>query len=306
MDLTDKTWWHSWELQVEQVRLEYLKIAMEMFPPKNQYLRMFIWEDKNKNEWPIIGSRYGRSFAVSPFGVGTRGYRRPKNNGLPRKVNEKAIELKKQLDTKTRLLRNTIAQNLESKKYQQVAEILENFYWVKLGKHEIFYDGAINKRLEESQCNTVGDIRVHVINSIRCFESIDNKVIKKMNKELPGLSGSHTRNTYIKTLRWNSYACCAFSDGCVAFNSHRFISFKDVRTNVQKSNGSSLTVIRKLYEVFIDYKKPPFYDGKESCGGYSQKSMRKRKTAIYKVVDAALDKINRAQRAIEKRKNEIN
>ena len=68
MKLTDK-FWKTYELDLQEVKLSYLNWAIGYDrEPKQKYRHLFLWD--HQKEFSIVNSRYGRSYAISPFGSG--------------------------------------------------------------------------------------------------------------------------------------------------------------------------------------------------------------------------------------------
>ena len=105
--------WKTYELDLQEVRLSYLNWAIGyLMEPKPDYRHLFLWD--HQNEFCIIDSRYGRSFAISPFGSGVRGVPRKKPNGIPRGLDEIDLELKNRLTDSTWIIRNSIRNFVEA------------------------------------------------------------------------------------------------------------------------------------------------------------------------------------------------
>jgi hypothetical protein len=95
MKLTD-TFWKFYELDLQEVKLSYLNWAIGYAPePRQELWHLFLWD--HQAEFCIVNSRYGRSFAISPFGLGVRGVPRPRFEGIPRGLDEIDLELKSRL-----------------------------------------------------------------------------------------------------------------------------------------------------------------------------------------------------------------
>jgi hypothetical protein len=96
----------------------------------------------------IIGSPYGRSFSLSPAGVG--GVYAGGGKGvakLPQDSYGKNLELKNEterikasIDRKVKQLKRKIELFIKYKNYPRAWEYLQNFWWLRLGLHEYAYD----------------------------------------------------------------------------------------------------------------------------------------------------------------------
>jgi hypothetical protein len=138
MKLTD-TFWKEYELDLQEAKLSYLNWAIGYArEPMPEYQHLFLWD--HQKEFCIVNSRYGRSFAISPFGTGVRGVPRLRNKGIPRGLDEIDLELKSRLARNTQRIRNSIRRCLAAGDFDYARETLLNFYWLKLGGHELLFD----------------------------------------------------------------------------------------------------------------------------------------------------------------------
>ena len=95
MTLTD-LFWKAYELDFQEVKIAYLNWTIGYAKGlKPQYRHLFLWD--HQDEFCIINSRYGRAFAMSPFGTGVRGVPRSKSKGITRELDEIDIALKVRL-----------------------------------------------------------------------------------------------------------------------------------------------------------------------------------------------------------------
>lgn len=88
----------------------------------------------------LINSRYGRVFAISQFGPWVRGVPRPKYKGISRGLDEIDLALKARLTENTRHIRTAIGKALETGKLNDARQMVLNFFWLKLGVHELIFD----------------------------------------------------------------------------------------------------------------------------------------------------------------------
>jgi hypothetical protein len=138
MKLSD-TFWKGYELDLQEVKISYLNWAISYAKvPKLQYRHLFLWD--HQEQFGIINSRYGRAFAMSPFGTGVRGVPRSKSKGITRGLDEIDIALKVRLTNNTRRIRAAIANALEIGHLNDARQMVLNFYWLKLGAHELLFD----------------------------------------------------------------------------------------------------------------------------------------------------------------------
>ena len=58
-------------------------------------------------------------------------------------------------------------------------------------------------------------------------------------------------------------------------------------------------LLKPLYTIAIDYRRPPIRIRGEPEEGYSRKSLRRRRCQIYELIDNTLNEINRIRKQIE-------
>ena len=76
MKLTD-AFWKEYELDLQEVKIAYLSWAISYAKePDPRFRHLFLWG--HQEDFCIINSRFGSSFAMSPFGFGVRGVPKPK------------------------------------------------------------------------------------------------------------------------------------------------------------------------------------------------------------------------------------
>ena len=308
MTLTD-LFWKAYELDFQEVKIAYLNWAIGYAKElKPQYRHLFLWD--HQDEFCIINSRYGRSFAISPFGVGVRGVPRSKTKGIPRGLDEIDIALKTRLTENTGCIRTAIAKALQTGNLNDARQMVQNFYWLKLGPHELLFDrvqlkqdksGKIRKErwgLDESEkWRTLTGIRNRTVNSVRFGERIENKYIQNLNRKLPGFSRG-TQSTFLSSaLSWNRYGLCAFDCGPVLWSKRRFAHFSEVKKWMNQIGwpyrGTASEVLRPFYKIALNYRRPPIRHRGETDEGYSQKALRRRSCHIFEIIDNILNEINR-------------
>ena len=77
MELTD-AFWKEYELDLQEIKIAYLSWAItHAKEPDPRFRHLFLWD--HQEDFCIINSRFGSSFAMSPFGFGVRAYRNLKN-----------------------------------------------------------------------------------------------------------------------------------------------------------------------------------------------------------------------------------
>jgi hypothetical protein len=235
---------------------------------------------------------------------------------FPRGIDEIDLALMARLNSNTRRIRESIRVALQRKDFKQARQILLNFYWLKLGPHELLFDhiqfsrcdnpGKLEKGRwgfdESEKWKTLTGIRNRVVNVIRYGEFLQTDYVKRLNKNLPGLSPG-SRSTFLSAaLSWNRYGLCAFDCGPVLWSRRGFVHFKQVKRRMNELGwpyeSYAREVLRPLYHVALDYRRPPIWMPYEPEQGYSLKSMCRRGCQLYEVLDAVSDEIDRLRNKI--------
>ena len=95
MKLSDK-FWKAYELDLQEVKISYLNWAItQAKEPGQRFRHLFLWN--HQRNFCIVDSRYGRAFAISPFGTGVRAVPRTQSACIPRGLDEIDLELKSRL-----------------------------------------------------------------------------------------------------------------------------------------------------------------------------------------------------------------
>jgi hypothetical protein len=317
MILTD-IFWKNYELDLAEIKVSYLNWAIGYGrEPPQQYRHLFLWPEQS--EYCIVNSRFGRAFSISPFGPGVRGMPRVFKKPIPRGLDEIDLALMKRLTTNTRLIREGLRECLFNKDIRQARHILTNFYWLKLGVHELLFDHIQFDRggdssdskgwkkgrwgfHESEKWTTLTGIRNRVVNVIRFGEHLQTDYVKKLNRKLPGFTAG-TRSSFLASaVSWNKYGQCAFDCAPVFWSRRGFVHFKQVKKRMNelgwpyRSNARS--VLKPLYHIALDYRMPPIRMIYEPEEGYSLRSMRRRALEIYEVLDSIMDEIDRLRKEI--------
>jgi hypothetical protein len=103
-----------------------------------------------------------------------------------------------------------------------------NFYWLKLGPHELLFDRVQYKRGQDGRIRkghwgedesekwkTLTGIRNRIVNVIRFGEHLEDDYVLRLDDKIPGFS-RHLFNTFLSVATmWNRDAMCAFDCGPV-------------------------------------------------------------------------------------------
>ena len=305
----NESFWRYFELDLQEIKLAHLNWAIGYGrEPKPDYRHLFLWD--HQDYFCPINSRYGRAFAFSPFGSGVRGVPRPRYIGIPRGLDEIDIALKARLTENTRQIRTAIANSLQTGNLDDARQVVLNFYWLKLGAHELLFDrtqleydehGKVRKGrwgLDESEkWRTLNGIRNRTVNVMRYGEFLEDEYLKNLNRKLPGLSLG-TQSTFLSSaFSWNRYGMCAFDCGPVLWSKRRFVHFSQVKKRMNQIGwpyrGAASEVLWPLYKIALNYRRPPIRRRGDPDEGYSLKSLRRRACQIYEIIDNILNEINR-------------
>jgi hypothetical protein len=314
MKLTD-IFWKKYELDLQEVKISYLNWAItHAKEPAVRFRHLFLWD--HQKDFCIVNSRYGRAFAISPFGLGVRGVPKPKYNGIPPGLDEIDLELKRKLSTNTYKIREAIKVFLVEDKIEEAQKAILNYYWLKLGLHELLFDrvqygrdetgkvvkGRINI-MEPDNWNTLTGIRNRIINVIRFGDNLETVYVKSLNKKLPGFSRNSYSTFISSAMTYNKYAQCAFDCGPVLWSRKGFVCFEKVKKRMKKIgwpySGTAHKLLRPLYTIALDYKRPPIRQKGQPDEGYSRKSLKNRCCQLYEAIDNILDEINRQRQSIK-------
>jgi len=314
MKLTD-IFWKEYELDLQEVKISYLNWAIGYArEPKQEYRHLFLWD--HQKDFCIVNSRYGRSFAISPFGPGVRGVPRPRYKGIPRGLDEIDIALKARLTNSTGHIRAAIGNSLETGNLDDACQMVLNFYWLKLGGHELLFDrvqleynenGKVRKGrwgLDESEgWRTLTGIRNRIINVMRFGETLENEYIQNLNRKITGFTRRSQSAFLSSAMSWNRYSMCSYDTGPVLWSKKGFVHFSQVKQRMNQIGwpykGTASEVLRPLYIIALNYRRPPIRRRGDPYEGYSLKSLRRRACQIYEIIDNIYDEINRQRKSIK-------
>ena len=259
-------------------------------------------------------SRYGRAFSLSPFGSGVRGI--PKSANIWDNRIEVDVTLKNSLTTSTGTIRQAIRDALKVGDLEAAKRAVLNFYWLKLGPHELLADqiqyqrDETGKRVkgrwgedESEGYSTLTGIRNRILNVVRFGEDLEPEYVERLDTRLPGFSRNSCSRFLSAGCSWNRYGMCTYDCGPVFWSKKGFADFLGtVKPHMNKMGwpykGTAYRVLTPLYHIALDYTKPPIRIATEPDNGYSLKSMRKRRGEIYRTLNRVLDQIHDARSKI--------
>jgi hypothetical protein len=321
MMLTD-SFWRGLELDLQDLKISYLSwsIGYAREPPE-RYRHLFLWP--KQTEFCVVNSRNGNTFANSPFGPGVRGVPRSLKRPIPRGLDEIDLALIARLNSSTSQIRESITSALQKKDYKQARKILLNFYWLKLGPHQLLFENIQFNRIddfdrlekgrwgldESEKWSNLTGIQNRIINVIRYGEHLQTEYVKRLNKKLPGFSPGSRTTFLAAALNWNRYSLCAFDCGPVLWSRKGFVHFNQVKNRMNELGwpyqSHAREVLKPLYYIALDYRRSPIWSVLELDQGYSLKSMRRRACQLFDVLDAISDKIDRLRSRITKESKKV-
>ena len=134
-----ETFWRCYELDLQKVKIAYLKWALKYFEePPPRYRHLFLWD--HLKGFCIVNSRLGRAFSISPYGSNVRWVPKSEIWNQGDGTNEIDMTLKKRLTTNTGKIRERIRRSLLEGDIQSARTSVLNYYWLKLGAHELLFD----------------------------------------------------------------------------------------------------------------------------------------------------------------------
>ena len=303
-----ETFWKQYELDLQEVKLAYLNWAVGYAKePNSMYRHLFLWE--HQKDFCLVDSKYGRAFGISPFGTGVRGVPGLNGNGR-RGIDSSDLDLKGRLTRSTGIIRSAIAQALDDGDIKDARRMVLNYFWLKLGPHELLFDriqygwGDDDRRQkgrfgfdESDGCHNLTGIRNRIINVIRYGERLQNRYVSSLDKKLPGFSGNTTSTFLSSAMTWNKYGLCAFDCGPVLWSKSGFVDFNRVAQRMKQIGwpyeGTAREVLRSLYHIAVDYRRPPIRIRGKPCEGYSLRSLRRRSCQINGLIDNTLNRIHK-------------
>jgi len=96
-------------------------------------------------------------------------------------------------------------------------------------------------------------------------------------------------------MTWNRYGLCAFDCGPVIWSKKGFVHFHQVQKQMWKIDwpyhGTASKLLRPLYTIALNYKRPPLRIREGQDEGYSAKSLKRRACQIYAILDDISEQI---------------
>ena len=236
--------WRSLEVELQRIRLAYLKWLFYLQPQPGDALAAC---SKNSHIY-VIDSPYGRTFSLSPAGIGSvyvgggKGVvKMPKAAYQgPEALVKETNQIKDSLIKRTKQLKQYIEGHLRREQYQVVWESLQNFWWLRLGMHEYIYDAKI-----EEEKLPKDDLRNYIL------ASIYNKIDLSSN-----CTTSFSDEEIIKMLHykfsWHRFGCCSYDCGPMALGKEGYIPYKTAAAEARRyyeSHHAQLKEFKSLNQI---------------------------------------------------------
>ena len=311
------SFWKAFELDLQEVKIAYLNWAIRCLKePPPEYRQLFQWEDQKSIY--VINSRYGRSYSISPVGgSGVRGVLKTRLWKCRVGIDEIDRDLIHRLSVNTARIRDSIRTCLINGDYRTARRAVLNFYWLKLGPHELLFDrvhfqedrfGRLIRGEWEidgtDNADTISNLRCRINNHIRYGRKpLGNNYIKLLNTRRPGLSGKGHSTFLQSAMTWNRFAMCSADAGPIAISKGAgFVDFNMVKKYMNKIDwpyqGTPYQILSHFYYI-ICYRQPPLRINGDDAS-WSLKSMRTRACQLYEFLDHKLDMIHRIREGIQK------
>jgi len=285
------------DLELQRIRLLYLKWALERFnPPTQDFAGM-----KAGDSFPLIDSPYGRAFQVSPCGRGYCYLGSGKGNCRPPKgmwSEDKCLE-RDTCATKDRLteilheLRGALRELFKAEKYGEVWGTLQDYWWLKLGTHELAYDGDLGEPPDHKEKNPV---RRQLIESIhRGMDLSEQRPQKVPERDILRFLSYN--------LRWDRYAICSYDCGPITISKGTFVRFSDLAQEIaslcaELSNADVEERKTRVKEALKKHYELLCYDDEIPAKTHGKFQLRR--PEIRKTIDRVEACLKKRQEALQK------
>ena len=300
------------ELELQRIRLLYLKWALErLSPPPHDFANL-----GSDGHFLVVGSPNGRAFRVSPCGPGVCYLGRPRGTIAPPKgmwQQDSALagdtdRTRRRLSEMTGDLRRALRESLRAKNYPEVWRTLQDYWWMRLGMHELAYDVALGREPDARD----KPVRRQLLKSNRFGEDLGARQPADVTQE--ALDDFIGRG---RGLSWCSYAPCSYECGPIAVSKKDgFVTFTDVAQDIEnlrmrlapvggvpeekkaEAKQSIKKVLRDHYDLLLCYDDMPCYDDK--IQGVTHGEFQTNKASLLKNVGDVEAGLRKRQEALQR------
>jgi hypothetical protein len=258
----------EYQLQVIKVRYFQWVTHPEFKPPQEPIVGMAAGD-----AYEVIFGDNGNAFTMSPCGWGSAyqgggngstclpGGVYPQDAGLIRST----AETKSALAAITGQLRQILLRLLDHRAMEDLWALLQDLYWVKMGIHEFESDLKFRRPLEQES----GPVRDLLVVSLRQGEDL-RRTWKSQKIKKADLT------QFIRGLRWQRYACCAFDAGPITISRAGFVRYSEVARTLAAAPAPipdpgrdremewragarewAHGILRQHYALLLSYCEPP-------------------------------------------------
>lgn len=247
--------WRALEIEFQRVKLNYLKWLFYLTPPSDNVIGC-----GNGDNFSLFNSPNGRSFTCSPSSMQSvyRGGRKGAVKTLDyfmkcQELENESSKIKESFKVKLKELKDVLKKQAYLGNYEYISEIIENYYWIKVGFHEFVHDNRFN--FEKNG----------VIN-----EGSRDYVLEKLsrNEEVGFLSSMK-----MVPFQWNRHACCAYDCGPIALGINGYVPYSKVveqrneyfadrisifkEADQNKKRDIAADSLSKIYDFLLLYHRDP-------------------------------------------------
>lgn len=219
-DLAD---WRMLEIDVQRVRLNYLKWISHFTPQEFSTI-----QNCSADAYCLFESRNGNSFTAFPCGLGSvyigggKGQAKlPSTCFAPCSEMERETRyLKDSLTRRTQAVKQKILYALQNDDLHRVWRILLEYWWIKLGFHEYTHDVTyqVGCELDSIQSNGIRDYLIDAMTRGTIASDLDTL---RFSKE-------EMLHFVRYRMRWDRYACCSFECGPIALGRSRYVPYEEI------------------------------------------------------------------------------
>lgn len=226
--------WRKFEIDIQRVRLNYLKCIFHFTPPKTE-----VFDVKGAmgagDDFQLIASTNGRSFTLFPAGfgciyVGGKGSVPLPSEcfGLSTDLSDETSYLRDSLSAFTKAAREQALSMLANADEAAMWDILVNYWWIRLGFHEFAYDA--------SEVIEFGSSRDYLLTVMRQGRPSGDLLSEPFTNE--------QRNHFIRHLmQWNRFACCTYDCGPIVVGKDGYVPYDEAAKTRRQMLGERVSSV---------------------------------------------------------------